>query len=106
MAMSQREHAALADLHADAEEKDSSDKEPVVITGINFKAINDIYEKNSRQKTKASKSANDLEGSWYGAQKTKKMTRTEMNQLFTKKTVKNAELSDQAFPERNRELFE
>ena len=42
--MHKREKEALADLHADDKDKVNLDKDPVVITGINFKVVNEIYD--------------------------------------------------------------
>jgi len=42
--MHKRERDALADLHADDKDKINPAKDPVVITGINFKVVNEIYD--------------------------------------------------------------
>ena len=111
----QREYDAIAELHADHKDKDSKagKKEPVMIVPINFKEVNEIYDsQKTKDSTNASKSAGNMKraiedqpDSFFGEQKDKKMTKRQLNNLFTKSKVKQAELANQQSQSTN-ELYE
>lgn len=128
-AMAQREKDALADLHSD-NNKDKpkhvlSRKKPVAIVGINFRAINETFSQDrstgkgsmtAPSRAKSTGQISKLQGAnqpvdsdldyWMGVKEPKKIDKKKMNKLFTKKKVKEAELTDQGMREQNMELFE
>ena len=79
--------------------------EPTVIHGINFKAVNEIYDTVKRKpKSQGTAKRATLTGSrlapettidpFTGEEQVKKVDKRLMNELFSKKRVKEAELTD------------